>query len=557
MMEDRNEGGAGDRAVSEPGSGDLSGPSVSEAGAPPSEPPVRVSRVRWRPAVFIVAAAVMGQAIGLMWAGDDLSKRSLVTAIPWMLAAVFLLVWWVLLSGVRWSTRLRGLLIPAAALGVFAVLFRWDGQAGNFVPQFRFRFAPSAEERAVEYFRRQRTSSARLAEEAPFVVTPEDWPRFGGADRTHVVSGPPIRRDWDVHPPTVLWRHPIGPGWSSFAVVGHRLFTQEQRGPDEAVVCYHADTGEQLWIHTDPVRFSEPASGAGPRATPTVHGTCVYALGATGILNCLDAVSGERVWSADIIKDAETELVEWGMAGSPLIQDDVVIVNPGGSVGAVAAYDLRTGEKRWAGAGHRAGYASPLPATLDGVEQILIFCSTGLCGHDARTGQLLWSFPWTNMTNLNIAQPIVLPDQTVFISSGYGGGSARLKIARRDGTWRVDPVWTARDRFRLKFNGGIYRDGYVYGLDEGILACFDVERGRKTWKRGRYRFGQIVMVGDDLLVSAEDGRVVLVEVSPKKATEIASFQAIEGKTWNHPVVNRGRLYIRNAEEAACYDLSVQ
>ena len=256
------------------------------------------------------------------------------------------------------------------------------------------------------------------------------------------------------------------------------------------------------------------------------------------------------------MEDANTPLIEWGMAGSPLIHGDVVIVNPGGETGAVAAYGLETGEQKWAGAGPRATYASPLLATFDDTEQVLIYCSTGLCGHDAGSGELLWSFPWTNMTKLNISQPIVLPDNSVFISSGYGGGSARLNVLQENEDWKVEPQWTRPDRFCLKFNGGVYRDGYVYGLDEGILACFDVEKGKRTWKRGRYNFGQIVMVGDDLLVATESGAVVLVAVTPKSAEEIGSFQAIEGKTWNHPVVNRGRLYIRNGEEVACYDLSL-
>ena len=150
----------------------------------------------------------------------------------------------------------------------------------------------------------------------------------------------------------------------------------------------------------------------------------------------------------------------------------------------------------------------------------------------------------------------MLPDNSVFISSGYGGGSARLNVLQENEDWKVEPQWKRPDRFCLKFNGGVYRDGYVYGLDEGILACFDMEKGKRTWKRGRYNFGQIVMVGDDLLVATESGAVVLVAVTPKSAEEIGRFQAIEGKTWNHPVVNRGRLYIRNGEEVACYDLSL-
>ena len=509
----------------------------------------------WVPVLTLIVAA--GASIGAWnWAGDNLSLRPIAGAVPWFITLPFLLFWWLCLSGARWRTRFLGLGVVFGCLILFVAIFRWEGQAGNFVPQFRLRFLQTAENRAIEYFDSQDAAADSVSAfpDRLLEVTGDDWPRFGGASTDHIVTESSIRRDWDENPPTALWRHPVGLGWSSFAIVGDYAFTQEQRGDDEAVVCYDVHTGKQLWLHTDRTRFEEPASGPGPRATPTVFDSRLYTLGATGILNCLDAVTGKSYWSTNIVEDAGTPLIEWGMAGSPLIYKDVVIVNPGGETGAVAAYDRITGAKQWAGAGDRAGYASPQVAELDGVVQILIYCSTGLCGHDINSGHKLWSFPWTNMTKLNIAQPIVLPDTSVFISSGYGGGSALLDVNLKDDSWQVKPRWTARNRFRLKFNGGIYRDGYVYGLDEGILSCFDLSIGKRTWKRGRYKFGQILMVGDDLLVSTESGRVVLLEVTPKEPHKVASFQAIEGKTWNHPVVNRGRLFIRNGAEAACYDL---
>ncbi len=538
--------------------------SCSASDQPYSEPTAGASPVsdvkggiRWWLAGLILAATAIGYVAALQWAGDDLSKQSLATVIPWFLGSIVMVLWWILLSGARWGIRFKGIGLLIVCFVGFVGLFRWDGQAGNFLPQFAFRFSPTPEERAVEYFGNEDGSVSGVTDNQDTLeVTANDWPRFGGANEDHIVTDAAIRRDWDTNPPRELWRHPIGPGWSSFSIVGDRLFTQEQRGEHEAVVCYDADTGKQIWLHTDEARFHDPASGAGPRSTPTIHDSKLYALGATGILNCLDPVTGVHHWSTNIVEDANTSLIEWGMAGAPLIYGNAVIVNPGGETGTVAAYDRHTGEKLWAGAGDQATYASPQVAELDGVPQLLIYCSTGLCGHDATSGEKLWAFPWTNMTKLNIVQPIVLPDNSVFISSGYGGGSARLDISKGDDGWKVDPQWTAPDRFRLKFNGGIYLDGFVYGLDEGILACFDVAKGKRTWKRGRYNFGQIVMVGDDLVVITESGKVVLVEVTPKKAKEVASFQAIEGKTWNHPVVNRGRLYVRNGEEAACYDLSL-
>lgn len=534
-----------------------SAPTADAAG---TETPAKTG-LRWRFPLGVAILAVIGQAVVFYVADDDYSMLSLFGAMNWMLAFLLIFGWWVFFSGLRWRTRLTGVGVLAVAAGVFLTLFRPNGQSGNFVPQFEYRFAPTAEEVALDYFANQSDAGTVDAAEADvddsagprLEVTEADWPQFGGPRGDHIVHET-INRTWDTHPPQQLWRHPVGPAWSSFAVVGDLAFTQEQRGDNEAVVCYDANTGEQIWVHEDPERFYESASGAGPRSTPTIHDSRLYALGATGLLNCLDPLTGEAFWSRNIVEDAETELIEWGMAGSPTIHGNMLIVNPGGPNGAVAAYDRLTGEKRWAGGHHKASYATPQVAELDGVPQVLIYCSEGICGHDLQSGEQLWFFPWTNLTRLNIAQPIVLPDESVFISSGYGTGSALLEVAHEGDQWTVNPRWERPNKFKLKFNGGIYRDGYVYGLDEGILACFDLSEGKRMWKRGRFKFGQVLMVGDDLLVSSEAGEVVLVKVTPESMEQVAQFQAIDGKTWNHPVLNRGRLFVRNAEEAACYDL---
>ena len=517
------------------------------------------SRVRWRFPLIVVVLAATGHVVGWWRAEDDISLRVIYGMLNWMTAVLVTLVWWTFFSGACWRTRCAGLGVPIAAIALFLVLFRMEGQSGDFIPHFSFRFAPSAEDRAAEYFDSldpglESAVASAAADSVRIELTAADWPRFGGLNQDHIVHNVRLRRDWDINPPRELWRHPVGPGWSSFAIVGQFAFTQEQRGNKEAVVCYEADTGRQIWLHTDKARFSDAASGPGPRATPTFHDSRLYTLGATGILNCIDPFTGAVLWNTNIVEDADTRLIEWGMAGSPLVYEDLVIVNPGGESGAVAAYDRITGEKCWAGGNHKASYASPQVAVFDGLPQVVIYCSEGVSGHDITSGDELWSFEWTNMSGLNIAQPVILPDSSVFISSGYATGSALLNVSGQGRQWQAKSCWERPNRFKLKFNGGIYRDGYIYGLDEGILSCFDLSDGKRTWKRGRYRYGQVVLVGDVLMVVTESGEAVLVEVSPQKAVEVARFQAIEGKTWNHPVVSRGRLFIRNGQEAACYDL---
>jgi outer membrane protein assembly factor BamB len=301
--------------------------------------------------------------------------------------------------------------------------------------------------------------------------------------------------------------------------------------------------------------------GDGPRATPTIHDGRLYSLGATGILNCLDPATGSVIWMHNILYDAGVDPASgnltWAMAGSPLVFDDLVVVNAGGSnEKAVIAYDRVDGTQRWAGGSRRAGYSSPMLATLSGVRQILIFGGDGLSGHDVADGRELWFQEWTTNQGIHAIQPIVLEDESIFISSGYNVGCGLFRVTQTNGTWKVEETgWGKREnKFKLKFNDGIYKDGYIYGLDEGILACFDVKSGEIVWKKGRYKFGQIIMVDDLLLIISESGRVVLVEANPKEFREIAGFQAIAGKTWNHPALAHGRLLVRNAEEAACFDV---
>jgi outer membrane protein assembly factor BamB len=244
------------------------------------------------------------------------------------------------------------------------------------------------------------------------------------------------------------------------------------------------------------------------------------------------------------------------MSGSPLVHGELVIVNPGGESGkGVIAYDRLTGKIRWAVGDEPAGYAGARVETIQGVEQLLVFDGTGLSAYDPTKGTELWRFgPWENGPQINVAQPIVRDERRIFISSGYQVGSTLLNVEQVDKKWRVSQTWETPNKFKLKFNDGVYHDGHVYGLDEGILACIDYETGKRRWKGGRFGYGQLLLVGDRLLVLTETGEVVLVKASPDKLTVVTRIQAIEGKTWNYPAIAGGRLYVRNGAEAACFDL---
>lgn len=510
-------------------------------------------KTRWSfPIVILILALVVQLGGASRMVDQDGTLQALVVMGTWMVAILAILIWWLIFSRLPGLIRLAGIAGMAAIVALCVGLFRFDGFTGGFKPHFSFRFSDSNEERAIKFFADSKTTTAGAG--GVLTVSEADWPKFGGRLGDQVAHGESIRIDWDANPPRALWRQPVGAGWSSFAIIGELAFTQEQRGEFECVVCYDALTGEQKWIHRDRERFEESAGGPGPRATPTVHDSKLYTLGATGVLNCLNPLNGEVFWSTNIVKDCGGALIEWAAAGSPVIHDDLVLVNPATSSTFLAAYNRLTGERRWLAKKAQAGYATPIVAKIGGKNQVIMYRASGVGGYSPEDGSELWFFEWINNTKINVAQPMVLPDESIFISTGYGGGSARLELSREGGTWSAKSLWERPNRFKLKFNGGIIRGNHVYGLDESVLACFDLEKGERTWKRGRYGYGQMLMVEDRLLILTEQGEVALVEVNPQAMNELVRFQAIEGKTWNHPVLNRGLLFVRNDTEAACFDL---
>lgn len=551
------------------------------------------SRARWSARIGAV-----GLAVAAVWALKFVVHESIAGAGQGVLIFIApvpgLCLAWVVWAAVssRISGGARQLAFVAAVLSACApwVLIRTAG-VGGAGSEYHWRWTPTPEERLLAM-----GAAAALPPGAPAASPPAapvavtapiaapiaagtpappaapsttgdavpagapaaaEWPGFRGAGRDSVVRGTSLTIDWATRPPVELWRRPVGPGWSSFAVRGDRIYTQEQRGEEEIVACYRLTTGEPVWHHSDAVRFWESNGGAGPRATPTIDGDRVYTFGATGILNALDAASGRRLWTRNVSSDTGRDVPTWGFTSSPLVVDDVVIV---AASGTLAGYDRLTGAPRWKGPSYGGSYSSPHRATIDGVVQVVLLGGPGAIGLAPADGAVLWTHEWSPGP---IVQPAVMADGDLLVNAiaATGGlGLRRLALARKGagagpGEWTITERWTSTG-LKPNFNDFVVHEGHAYGFDGTILSAIDLADGHRVWKGGRYGNGQMLLLPDQdlILVLAEEGDLALVSATPDKYTEISRVPALEGKTWNHPVLVGDVLLVRNGQEMAAFRL---
>ncbi len=508
-------------------------------------PPIKLNpsrSFRWWPGAVILTFA--GAATATIWLREAAhTQDKVVNTFPVVFFTVLaLFLWMVLFSRLPGRARLA-IFLATVALGVAAFFsLEIKGVSGNIVPVLGFRWSGD------------RTFDAAGAAAGVTAPGPGDYPQFYGPRRDATLAGPRLARDWQAQPPRELWRREVGEAWSAFAVVGNAAVTQEQRGEDETVVRYELETGEQVWVHADKTRYDTTVGGVGPRATPTIAGGRVYTLGATGILNCLELAGGEKVWSRQVLEDNDAQPSDWGTTSSPLLAGEVVIVQLGLRGTGLAAYHRATGEPAWRAGTDAGSYSMPTLATVAGREQVLMINGRSVAGHDPASGEMLWREPW-DLPGERISMPLVLGDDRLLVSAAYGVGSRMLRLLPDGDRFDVEELWESR-RLKSKFAPLVERDGVVYGLDDGVGVALDPETGERLWKRGRYGHGQLILVGDLLLIMTEKGDVVLVEATPEEHRELARLDAFDSKTWNPPALSGRRLLVRNDREAACYELPV-
>lgn len=496
--------------------------------------------IRWWPLYIIVALSVAALININIPDSANRQIQVFITLIIFLINIIFACIWFFKLGRFSTKTRLRGLGVLVALIGLSNLLFQF-GFSGDLVPEMTYRW-PS--------------KSFTSGTSTEILNLKTNYPQFLGPNRNATLKGIHLNPNWDQHPPKLLWRKPVGEAWSAFAVSDRFAVTQEQQDEEETVVCYDLLTGEEKWRHKDTTRFQSPLAGIGPRATPTLSNNRVYTFGATGMLNCLDLETGQKIWSRDTIKEVNAEIIMHGMSSSPLVLDNRVIVSVGGPNNqSLMAYDKNTGENIWGGGTQKVGYSSPSLATIAQTDQILIFNKRQVASHDPTSGQLLWQHPWE--PSEDVAQPVPLSNDRLLVSSSYGVGSQLIQIAKNEqGIFFATTIWKS-NRLKAKFTNVVHKDGYIYGLDDGILVCLDVETGKRKWKRGRYGHGQLILIEDLLLIQAEHGDVVLVDATPEGLNERARFPALSGRTWNNPTFAAPYLLVRNDQEAACFELTLK
>ncbi len=420
----------------------------------------------------------------------------------------------------------------------------------------------------------KRTSvAAALAGLVLFNTNGADWPEYRGPNHNGTTSE--TLSKWDGQVPKALWKTPLTAGFSSLAVEGSIAATLVSRtidgAPREVCVALDSNTGKELWATPLGIAKYEGGGdsgtpdnggGDGPRSTPTIDSGRVYALDARLNLACLDAKTGEKIWSKDIIKEHNGRNISWENAASPIIEGDLIFMAGGGPGEALLGIDKKTGKTIWKGEDDKMTHATPVVATILGVRQVVFFTQKGLASVEPKTGKLLWryAFPY----NVSTAASPVIAGDIAYCAAGYNVGSGAARITKTGDTFEAKEIWrTKGNKIANHWSTPVEKDGYLYGMfsfkeyGTGAVKCVELATGREAWAQPNFGSGQAILAGGKLVALGDSGQIVLIDPSPERYKELARMQTVTGKCWSTPTISNGHLYVRSTKEGACYDVSVK
>ncbi len=399
-----------------------------------------------------------------------------------------------------------------------------------------------------------------------------DWPQWRGPDKDGISRETGLLKEWPDGGPQVLWRVPLGEGFSGISVIGGRVYTMFSEGDDEFVVCLNAANGEEIWRFRSDANYIESMGGNGPRATPTIDGELLFTVTAQGKLYALNTENGEKVWSHDLQGEFGSKIPRWGTCTSPLVEGDLLLVEVGGTDGkSIVAFDKTSGDVVWSSLTDVLGYSSPIAVTIDGIRQLIVFTGTRLVSVSPDNGQLYWTYPWQTEYDVNAATPVYIPPDKIFISSGYGKGAAvvqvRLKASPESGAEEnegeknrveinVEEIWK-NEEMKNHFATSVLHGDYVYGFDNAILKCIDANTGMEKWKTRGFGKGTLMLADAHLIILSDRGKLGLAEATPSGYNEVASEEILSGLCWTVPTLANGNLYARNEKEMVCLDMTGQ
>ncbi|MCI0413859.1 PQQ-like beta-propeller repeat protein [bacterium] len=403
-------------------------------------------------------------------------------------------------------------------------------------------------------------------------VCATDWPQFLGPNRDGTISDETFVRAWLKNGIKEQWRIPIGAGYSGLAVQNNRIFTMERKDKDEWIVALQTSDGKRLWSVRTGSSPDDVYGGLGPRVTPSVdvartsrlrrlyagetpalqNGELVFTMSAQGDLLAFDSATGKQVWKRGLAAELGWRPPAEGTSCSPLIQEGRIYLIIGGSKGnAFAAFDRNTGKTLWTSQEDRTSYSSAVRWDFSGIKQVLFLSGSNLFSVNAETGKLFWKYPWPTYDWVNVATPIVIPPDRVFISAGYDQGAAMLRLKKKtDGMLEISEVWRNRE-MKNHFNNSVYHNSAIYGFDNAILKAIDAQSGKTLWREKRFGTGSIVRAGNYLIILSDSGELACAKADPEALNVEAKLPVLKGKCWTPVTLADGKIFLRNHNEIVC------